>query len=1669
MKPRNIIIALIGLVALLVGVFAAPLALRGPQVVAISPADGSQTVNPLAPFRIEFDQWVQADSLRTAVSLEPAAPFELAVERNVATLTPQGGLRYGASYRLTIGAGVRNLLGRSMEQPASTSFATVPYVAVANFGPANDAKDVALNAPLTVEFASPVLSAELVQQAADDPRVSVPQPLVLNPAVPGTGRWLSPSRFSFSPDEGWSAATTYSATLNEQLIPDGSARMEQAVSWQFSTSATLLAGTRPFDGATEVAADGTIEVRLARDVDVASASQQFTLTKKGESQPVQGSVQADKGGFFFKPAAPLERGATYTASIGAGVKAASGAAINTQPLTWNFSVIGDLAVLESFPPASASDVLTLTQQIGVRFNHPVVAVTTPADASSLPVPLTITPPVQGLGRWLDTSTFIISPTAPLNPSTQYQVAVAAGLQDQTGGALKEAFSFSFTTMSPLVNGSIPADREQYASPTEPLLLVFNQPMDIGSLQGAVRLLAPDGSAVPGTLARASRNATVFLPGDGNKIPPSDFTGFTVAFTPNQPLARGGRYTLQVDTAARAEGSNAPLANVYESVFQVAPLPALVETTPPNGASAANPGFPVRLDFGTPMDWASVEQNLTIEPKPTELMTGTSTTEFYPYFMLEPETDYRISVGGAARDQWGVSLGREVSFSFRTAALEPSLTLVGVNNQVGMYNANVAIRVPLQTTNIPNLSYRLWPLDVVQATELINSYERWQAFAPDGDPLKQGDVETQSQRNKPAITLLPLERLEPGMYFLDVRGGGKFDKQLLAVSSTALTVKRSADQLFIWAVDVGSGQPVANLPLASVLRPYNPAQGSTEPDNLGSTDGDGILQASFTGKDAYAPLYVWSAAEGKFAFSSSDWGSDISPWAFNLPGDAVGRVVAGNLSTDRPIYRPGQLVRIKGVLRTDNDGRYSMPPANQRVLVEVNGPEGTKIFSNLLPLTEFGSFDTSLPMQEGAKLGFYSITARMENDPPERTINGSFTLAEYRKPVFEVEVAPTKPDLLAGDKIEATLTARYFAGGVLANAPVRWRLLAEPLYFSDENFGGYQFNDVDDAMLFYRWFDSSRPGGRELVSEGEGSTDANGKLSLSLPAELAKNGGSRRFVVDVEVTDVDGQVIASQADVSLHAGAFYVGLRPEGYVAQAGQPQKVNLLTLDPQGQPVANRQFEVNVFSREWYSVRQQGSDGRFYFTSAYTDTLVQTLPAQTGDQGRGEISFTPQKGGSYRLLASARDDGGRSIKASAFTWAYGGDTFWGINDSDRVDLIADKTGYKPGDTAKVLVTAPYNDMKALMTIERGQVIEHKLLTLSGSTGVLEVPIKAEYAPNIYVSLVLIRPSGSNGEVPDVRVGLVNLPVSTEQQELTINISADKPQAGPRDEVTYRITTTNAQGQGVPAEVSLALVDKAVLSLLNDPNPSLRQSFYEKRPLGVFTSQSLTALVDRVTLKLQPGTKGGAGGGVGDSVLLRRDFPDTAFWNPTLVTGADGSASVTIRLPDSLTTWRLSARGVTKDTLVGQASQEIVATRPLYVRPSFPRFLTVGDKVTLQAVVQNNTGNALDATVTLATNSQDGETAALTLMGEAEQTVNVPANGVTLVQWEAEAPSAGTVALRLNVSGGGMQDALEQTLPVQRYVTPETVASAGQVLDQVVETIRAPQNQTEGEVVVELV
>jgi len=368
---------------------------------------------------------------------------------------------------------------------------------------------------------------------------------------------------------------------------------------------------------------------------------------------------------------------------------------------------------------------------------------------------------------------------------------------------------------------------------------------------------------------------------------------------------------------------------------------------------------------------------------------------------------------------------------------------------------------------------------------------------------------------------------------------------------------------------------------------------------------------------------------------------------------------------------------------------------------------------------------------------------------------------------------------------------------------------------------------------------------------------------------------------------------------------------------------------------------------------------------------------------------------------------------------------------------VTDKKSYAVGETAKVPVPSPYTGaVKALFTVERGRVLDYRVVDVESSSQVVEVPIKSDYAPNIYFVAVLMRGADEEASLPPFLVGYAGVSVATERLRVQLAMEPDRTNHyEPRDVANFTITAVDSEGEPVEAELSLALVDKSVLTLAQQ-GPSLFDHFYGERGLGVQTSATMSLSTEAPEAKTVAEGKGG-GGGPGGGVLVRERFPETGFWEPELRTSPEGEAEVAIPLPDNLTTWALQAKALTADTLLAEETVEIVATKDLLLRPVLPRFLVTGDKALLGAVVHNNSEEVLTVEVTFEAEGLEGTFA--------PQEVVLEPGGKERVAWEVAARARGEASVVISAKAGAYADAVKQSLPVYVLSTPEVVASAGQV------------------------
>ncbi len=1405
----------------------------------------------------------------------------------------------------------------------------------------------------------------------------------------------------------------------------------------------------------ELPLDAPIELVFDRAMDRQAVEDAFRITPA-----VDGRFQwADERTVRFRPDAPLARATEYTVEVETTATDAGGVPL-AAPYSFRFTTVGYLEVSQVIPAPGSADVET-DSTVTVMFNRPVVPLTTVSDPAfgQLPQPLAFEPAVSGQGEWLNTSIYVFTPDEPLAGGTDYTARVRAGLTDTTGGLLEDAYEWTFSTQPPRVVWTTPDSGATLVAPTADVRVTFNQPVDRRSAEQAFSLTRKGliGRGVKGTF---------------------EFYTDTLVFTPDDMLGFDKTYEVRIAPGVTSASGGQGMADEYTWRFTTVPKPRIVGTDPRNGEKNAYPYTSFEIEFNAPIDPATVMPNLTFEPplSPTQVYTSFWGTTFSVNFGAQPSTKYTVRIGPDIADPYGNRTGQRMTIRFRTAALDPMARL-HVPGNVGTYNADDPARLFVAYRNTTRLDFELYRLSL---DDFFAVQQDWWDYAPArSQRLRKWSERVEAPLNEVKYAPVDLVKgsgtLEPGLYLLDLDSpdvkSRKWDQRhLLVVSPVNLTLKMADDETLVWATELSTGRPVTDLALQALDRKGNYlGQATTDADGLASFDGDRYRQVRYI------------LGDDPFTLGSENWSQGIGTWDFGFDREGK-RDWRAYVYTERPLYRAGQTVYFRGIIRAEDDVHYELPDLGP-VAVRIRDAAGEQIYDERLALDEFGAFHGQVQLSDGAPLGNYRLTVEFD----DASGGTSFQVAAYRPPEFEVAVTPAAPEIVAGTRTTATVEVSYFFGGPVVDVPVEWNVLAETYRFRPPQFGRYRFTDTDDPWVCWDCWWWSPPQPVQPVLSGSGRTDAQGRLVIELPADIVQRTvepehegpvGSRRLTIEATVTGNDGQVLSGRNTVIVHQGEFYIGLAAQQYVGQAGKEMAVDVLTVDWAAERWPSQRLKAQIYRREWDNVfvENEVGGGRWQWTTK--DTLVLTDTLLTDRDGQAVLRFTPEEGGSYHVVVNGRDEAERLVQSSLFLWVSGREyVSWRRENNDRLSLVADKGSYQVGETAEILIPSPFSgEQWALITVERGNIIHREVMKLPSNSFVYRLPITLDHVPNVYVSVVIVKGKDADNKVATYKVGYAALSVEPDPRKLTIELTPSVEQAGPGDTVRFDVRATDHTGRPVSAGFSLDVVDKAVLSLSPRPPEAIVSAFYGRRGLGVSTASGLAVSVNRLVLEQMeqyeeevmmekaveaPPAPGapmptamaaaeapaeGRAAAPPPGVELREEFADTAYWNAEVVTDERGRASVEVKLPDNLTTWVLRGVGVTADTEVGEATTELLVTKPLLIRPVAPRFFVVDDRAQLAAIVNNNTGQTQQVKVALSSTG-------LTVHDDAEQTVSIPAHAEKKVTWDVTVGDVENVELIFSAVAGDYSDAArprlttgpDGTLLVFRYTAPEVVGTAGQL------------------------
>ena len=849
---------------------------------------------------------------------------------------------------------------------------------------------------------------------------------------------------------------------------------------------------------------------------------------------------------------------------------------------------------------------------------------------------------------------------------------------------------------------------------------------------------------------------------------------------------------------------------------------------------------------------------------------------------------------------------------------------------------------------------------------------------------------------------------------------------------------------VWSGDTDA-QGVARasgLPMREALPncyAYNPTD-ETQRDDYDDSGQTRALTALDQG------LFITAQTTDDLSFVHTGWNDGIEPWRFQLPSETFMGPLMVHTIFDRPLFRAGETVHMKHILRLRSlEGFSPVADAERPTAVTIQHVGSNEKYD--LPLTwdAGGSAENTWQIPKEAKLGTYQVVFNRPGAQPWRNQwdSGSFRVEEFRVPLMKGIVhLPAEPQVAAA-AVPVDVSVQYLAGGNAAKLPAILRAQIRPgSCHVPDDFERFAFGNggVQEGIVRQGVSDDDSSAAKPAVHQRQELTlDAAGAARSSI-TDIPAQGTLRELLAELEFRDPNGEVQTVSATVSLWPAKRLAGIMAREWAGEKDRV-KAKVAVLDTAGRPVAGAPVRVEVRQRKTYSHRKRLVGGFYaYENIEEVGPILGTLcDGQTNTAGWFMCEGKPPAAGNLILQASTTDDAGRTSTAHTDVWISGsGDEWFSGTDSDRIDLLSERTHYEPGETARFQVRMPFREATALVTTEREGILDATVVHLSGSDPVVDVPIKDAFAPNMFISVMVVR--GRVGDVqptamvdlgkPAFKLGIAEIRVGWRGHELKVTVTADRSVYHVREHAAVRIAVRTVDGQPPPAgsEVAVAAVDEGLLELQPNRSWNLLEAMMGRRGYGVRTSTAQMQVVGKRHFGLKALPQGGGGG----RQTTRELFDTLLLWQARVTLDANGNAAVEVPLNDSLTSFRIAAVATGGGGHFGAGTTTIRSSQDLMLLSGLAPLVREGDQFPAQFTVRNTTDHAMKASVSGHANGLPTPFVA--------QTLDLTPGEAKVISWDVTVP-VGVETLGYDVEAhdaGGANDHLRVTQQVRPAVPVRT-------------------------------
>lgn len=1332
--------------------------------------------------------------------------------------------------------------------------------------------------------------------------------------------------------------------------------------------------------------------------------------------------------------------------------------------------------IEQISPTGEAEPLS---QIIIRFKDPLIPVESldSPDQQRLLQKFEILPPLPGQFRFLTPRMVGFQADKALPKATRVKVTLKSGLADLKNHKLDRDLAWTFNTetiqLSNLPGTPLPVNKKAEVPESEPIDLkptlkfTSNVELDLPSIQEHL-LLIPEGQKT-GMRLKVALDKEENIPSEYQQ-PQENFDpsarNWTYSLIPEQTLAKATRYRLEFSPGLRPAKGNLPSETPFTNELTTySPLTfkklQFYGQLDAGGAYGRFVKGSPQLQFNNAIVADSAIENIKINPAPKEspkliqATDGDSLVGFNPY-ALDPTTTYTITIGANLKDKFGQTLGKPVTLKYETGDVAGD---IWVPSGLHIFPSGKDLQLNITTVNLPESNYKaaykvVQPTDLVytdsaypkgETNDLLPNPNSWQSFRVSGKKNQSADITVPLRDKLGAAT---------GMLAYGVQGRTNSYKQngkqqwreltnygIVQLTNLGVFAQWFPSSALVRVHHLSDGSPVASAPV-EIYESQLEAKSQTQPTPCatGKTDQTGTLLLNLQGLQkcmksnsgfAEAPKLLTIARENKdWAFARSneysgayDYGI-YSDWQGNKPESR------GVIFSDRQMYQPGEKASFTGmayylqnaVLKQDKNARY-------KVTLETS--DGQKTDLGTQTTNEFGTFSLEVPIKTNQPLGYYSIRAKGDSGAE---ISGEFRVAEFKPPNFKVEVNLDKEVALIGQKVEAKAASNYLFGSPVEGGKATYYVTRSRTEFNPKGWDKFSFGRQ------WLWPEES-PAVSSDVFQQNAVLDASGKGSqtVTVGKDLLY---PMTYRVDVQVADVSNLSVSDSKSFTALPSDRLIGLQ-SNFVADAKKPFPVEVIVTDPKGKVIEGQKVRVELQQMKYSSVTQvvegsQTAKNQIEYKTVGQGEVKSASSPQT-------ISLTPPESGSYRIRANFTD-GNELLATDLQIWATGDNAVaWGSKEGDRLEIKLDKETYKPGEIATALIQSPYPEAELYFAVVRQNIIYRTTTKVKGGAPQIQFQVTPEMLPNAAVQAVLVRqgPSLDRAEAGNVenlvRIGMTPFKTNLDDKYLKVQVTPLQAQLEPGASETLQLELKDDKGNPAKGQFTVMAVNEAVLQLTGYRLPDLVQTVYADQPISTRFSDNRPDVVVKAT-QMKP--KGwGYGGGLSSGAAntrIRKDFQALAYYNGSVLTDASGKATVSFKLPDDLTTWRVMAVATDGNLHFGNGESTFITTKPLLSNAIIPQFARPGDRMQVGLSVTNNTGQAGNLAINgkVGGSVQFADNNSGSLQTQAE-------SGTQAYRFPIIAANTGEGKVQFVTQLNGTSDAFEVPLQVKPLEITEQVVESG--------------------------